>query len=143
MGWFFEDHHGHEGYVVAVEKDDWSFRELHGDDATVARARSADGHRIAVKFFQVGCDCGWRSTRYAAPSRAYWSPSILELCDEQLEDACREEWCAHVKAEVKRALDHREREAWERKADANGWARPMRSDEDFSRARLAMRTVVR
>ena len=143
MGWFLEDHHGHEGYVVAVEKlSSGLFRELGaGCDGERVHDRER-GHAsggISIRFFQVACDCGWRSTRYFAPTGARWFPFTCELDDEQLEDAARREWRAHVHAEVKRLADHREQASYAAVADRRGWARPVPSEDDRASLRLVER----
>lgn len=90
MGWFMGDDHDdetyhHEGYVQAVVRDGFGWRDLGLDDVR------DDSRPFQV---QVACDCGWRSRRYTAPVSAEWSPCIV-IMDERFEDAAYRLWLQH------------------------------------------------
>ena len=91
MGWFMGDDHDdetydHEGYVQAVVRDGFGWRDLGLDDVR------DDSRLIQV---QVACDCGWRSRRMTAPLGAYWAPCIVIFPREEHEDAARSIWEDH------------------------------------------------
>ncbi len=93
MGWVCETNPAHEGYPVALVAEDRGggyvrFRELGYPDAET---------RPRVYFFQVACECGWRSRRFYAPLTAVYAPHRLELGDETAEAEATEIWREHVK----------------------------------------------
>jgi hypothetical protein len=77
MGWVSEEGTAeHEGHVVGLVEDDTvvggyvRLREL---------VYPKDDYRLQqVRHFQAGCECGWRSRVFFAPSKAEWFPFILE-----------------------------------------------------------------
>lgn len=96
MGWFSSDHPGHEGYLVAFvakRSDSGLVRELGypEDDEPIPTGR--------IDFVAVGCECGWRSPRLAAPPRTEWFPHCVELSDERAENGARLIWWEHVHSE--------------------------------------------
>jgi hypothetical protein len=101
MGWFHDEHPGHEGYVVGLieEKPDGRWREIRGGDQ--------EQREFRVERMKVACDCGWRSRVFHAGLRAQWSPSHTDLRDEQLEDAARAIWLAHLQEEARRVTEQR------------------------------------
>lgn len=95
MGWIRDDgqehSYDHEGYIVAVVRDDGRWRELRLGD----KARSDSfGMRL-----QVACECGWRSQRMVPPLGTEWSPCLVmfrSIDGEAFEDAGGEIWSAHM-----------------------------------------------
>jgi hypothetical protein len=98
MGWVSEEGTTeHEGHVVGLVEDDTvvggyvRLREL---------VYPKDDYRLQrVRFFQAGCECGWRSRVFFAPNKAEWSPFILELHDADVEEEARQLWRQHCAAE--------------------------------------------
>jgi hypothetical protein len=122
MGWVCEEDRGvHKGYVVGLVEDQVEFiykggsGSFSGGGATYLREltyetdhdREVPKDGLAVPAFQVGCDCGWRSRRFAAPPGARWYPHRLDLGDDALEAAAREEWLRHVQDELERDTGQR------------------------------------
>lgn len=110
MGWINEDAPEHEGYLVAVVREEERtadglhvmrsrWRELSGLVHDEETARRYDGARINV--VQVACDCGWRSMRMQAPNGTTWRPHCVGLPrdDEEAfeEGLAHELWSAHVR----------------------------------------------
>ena len=96
MGWMFSNAPEHEGYLIGiVQQDELRWRELGFDDEARARGRR---YGIPLSMIQVGCDCGWRSPRIAAPFGTYWSPFIVNT-REEFEEEMRERWREHVELE--------------------------------------------
>jgi hypothetical protein len=87
MGWLHDRAPGHEGYVVALVEEmrpggysRWV--ELAYPDELAKRV-------VPVRMIQVGCECGWRSRRFRAPSGTTWSPFSVTLEDKEAEaEAC-------------------------------------------------------
>jgi hypothetical protein len=106
---------GHEGYLRGlVETDEagiWvrrngrtgllpevrEFGEYVGDSPTHLDKATP------VTLVQVGCTCGWRSPRFAAPATADWRPGIVDFHDGTLgmsaKDRARQLWQMHVNAD--------------------------------------------
>ena len=98
MGWLNDNAPGHEGWLVALVRDEEHglarndyFREL----------ELCDTRTRFVSTMQVGCDCGWRSPRMAAPLGAEWHPFILYV-DDATEERCRGLWREHLMLEAGR-----------------------------------------
>lgn len=98
LGWFNSDAPGHEGYVVALERVDGTFREI-GDDRTLCTRFRGGG----IDAIQVACDCGWRSRRFVPPFGAEYWPHIVELHDDRAEELCAELWRIHATEDAIRA----------------------------------------
>lgn len=100
MGWIHEDKPGHEGYVVAVDRDpERAYWHEHGYFPSLACGawRGEDG---PVTTVQVACECGWRSSRYAAPSGTRFFPHTVvfaEHYEEAAEAAAVEIWREHIR----------------------------------------------
>lgn len=99
MGWLNDKAPGHEGWLVALVRDEERglarndyFREMDLEDVRSLRCEAAPRPGMNM---QVGCDCGWRSPRMRAPSGAEWHPFMLTV-DEATEDACRALWREHL-----------------------------------------------
>jgi hypothetical protein len=103
MGWFSDEAPGHEGYVVGlVEVGPYRWRELGVDDQVAE----------AIRWVQVGCECGWRSCRMIAPCRTRWYPSTVEIADEY-QDRAAALWRGHVRELVdRRRAGDAEPEQW-------------------------------
>jgi hypothetical protein len=93
----------HEGYLVGIrtvttEGGSTKFRELENADD--------DGREHPLSIVQVGCDCGWRSSRLKAPYGTRWMGRVELPRDEQeretasarkpFETTCRELWREHA-----------------------------------------------
>lgn len=89
MGWLRDDKPGHEGYVVGLVRSDAGWRELGGTE---------DGPDRPLTYVQVGCDCGWRSSRLRAPFGTTWMPSIVCLPREAHEDRAYAIWDEHMRS---------------------------------------------
>lgn len=89
MGWLVFDEDSweteHEGYVLAVERDGFGWRELGLDDSSRGKH--------PVSWLQLGCECGWRSARFVAPFGTDWAPCSV-MMNEQTEDAMCALWRA-------------------------------------------------
>lgn len=76
MGWFDDDHPGHEGFLVGfIPRTDSRvlWREL---------ASPTDREPVPhLARLAVGCDCGWRSSHFPVPAglRADWHPYAVTL----------------------------------------------------------------
>lgn len=92
MGWFSGEPQddGHEGYIVAVVREDGSFREL---SYPLDRENRDD-----IAIVQVGCDCGWRSPRMHAPFGTRFRPYIV-MTSPGFEEVCLDLWKAHLDQE--------------------------------------------
>lgn len=102
MGWFIEDKPHHEGYLVGLvreERGGWTYwREL---------AYPADQHRAEgdITTVQVGCECGWRSSRLVAPALTKWAPHVVVLepdlrSHREFEEQARALWNRHASTEL-------------------------------------------
>lgn len=85
MGWCSDSAPEHEGYLLAIRKDDWRWVELHSEDGNVDR----------VHYVQVGCECGWRSSRIAAPMGTTFMPSSV-LASPAMEELGHRLWLEHL-----------------------------------------------
>ncbi|WP_437804525.1 hypothetical protein [Sorangium sp. So ce693] len=85
MGWTHDEHPGHEGYLVATE------REANG---TWHEVRYPDDQKRPVSSLLVACDCGWRSPRLVAPMGSMWFPFIVEI-PERYRERAHELWRRH------------------------------------------------
>ena len=102
MGWFFDDLHEHEGYLIGLLEEGESsglFREL------TLRRDGEVGDAIALRYVCVGCDCGWRSPRMFAPRGTEWTPCHVWLAHGQpdeivegYEETARKMWRAHAES---------------------------------------------
>ena len=103
MGWLVDDEHidDHEGYLVGVIKDDWSWRELGPNDTGT--------HKL--QWVQIACSCGWRSQRLWAPIGAEWSPCCVFLDSDAEYDAFRSVWESEHRSQLDR-IPSLAREAW-------------------------------
>ncbi len=91
MGWLNLDHAGHEGYLIGFIREDERWLELrYSNPAT--RDRIVE----RVQAFQVGCDCGWRSTMFRAPLGTRYYPCSTSMRSESHEDAARTIWEQHL-----------------------------------------------
>jgi hypothetical protein len=92
MGWFYEEHAAHEGYVVrdGCAPEAGLYREL-------GYPRD-DGDR-QVACIAAGCDCGWRSPRWVPRFPAKWGPFSV-LASEEDDDRARELWRRHLELDV-------------------------------------------
>lgn len=103
MGWFDSDAPGHEGYLVALVREEGAgreWRDLRVHPADEAGMRKHDGCRIEV--VQVACDCGWRSPRIHAPLGTTWRPCMVVLpagagVEAEFERFALELWQAHMR----------------------------------------------
>jgi len=102
MSWSHDATPGHEGYLVGLvprvrgdhpnlEDDAW--RPLTRGDSEAA----ASG--IYLYVVQVGCTCGWRSSRLDAPIGACWWPHLVDV-SAHFAERCRTIWRAHAIATV-------------------------------------------
>lgn len=126
MGWFVDGALGHEGYVVGIVPAGYlpDFKRVRGgrfeclapgcgarwQEELAARFHQESEHRPShhwrelsgdeperpVFFFQVACECGWRSPRMHAPMAARWTPSIVLLGSDLIEEAAAELWRRHA-----------------------------------------------
>ena len=99
MGWINDSAPGHEGYLIGIvpalnPDDTLRYREL-------CLATDADRDNVILRHVQVGCDCGWRSPRLAAPSSTRWRPSAVEA-PLRFEEHARLLWHEHIDLETKR-----------------------------------------
>lgn len=108
MGWVnpdFDPECKHEGYLVglvpAVDKDGslstWRYREL-----SAAGGDDPGRQDMPLKTVQVGCECGWRSSRITAPPTTVWVPFSV-FAPQSFEDECRELWREHLELESARS----------------------------------------
>lgn len=94
MGWVCENNPAHEGYPVALVAEDRDgsgyvrFRELGYPDAET---------HPRVYFFQIACECGWRSRRFYAPLTAVYAPHSLDLGSNEVASEAIGIWLRHVK----------------------------------------------
>lgn len=109
MGWIHEDAPEHEGYLVALVREEARsadglavmrsrWRELSGLVHDEAAQRRFDGSPVPA--VQVACECGWRSMRVAAPRGTMWRPHcvvVLPSEEEAFEALALELWTAHVR----------------------------------------------
>jgi hypothetical protein len=97
MGWFHEEHAAHEGYVVGFvardgcAADSGLYREL-------GYPRDDDTRQV-VECLSAGCDCGWRSPRWAPQRPAQWWPFSVAVCEADKERA-HQLWRRHVELDV-------------------------------------------
>lgn len=96
MGWLRDDQPDHEGWVVAVVRDDGRWRELQYGDV-----------EQEISYVQIGCECGWRSPRLVAPLDTRWSPCMVVFPswssiepDELYDDAAADLWDHHIAVDV-------------------------------------------
>jgi hypothetical protein len=47
-----------------------------------------------LQIVQLGCSCGWRSSRMEAPTSACWRGHVDALA--WFQDQCRRQWAAHA-----------------------------------------------
>lgn len=89
MGWC-DDSGVHEGFIVGiVPAGICAWREL--------SSISEDQRDIAdLKMLQVGCDCGWRSARIAAPLHTDYMPCIV-LAPPEFEELAHRIWLDHIR----------------------------------------------
>lgn len=86
-----EHSNDHEGWVVAVVRDGYGWRELHLDDAPQD-----------VTYVQVGCECGWRSPRLIAPLGTRFAPCFVDFPtrhgqrDDLYHDTAADLWSIHM-----------------------------------------------
>jgi hypothetical protein len=78
MGWFYEEHAAHGGYVVGFVARDGCAADA-GLYRELGYPRD-DGTR-QVECLSAGCDCGWRSPRWAPQRPARWSPFSVAVCE--------------------------------------------------------------
>lgn len=121
MGWLREDDHPaayeHEGFVVAIVREDGQFRELgYSHDE---RDRDFTGE---VTHMAAACECGWRSQRFLAPLEAGWMPFSICL-PEECEDALIAVWATEHRDHLDRpmATFHAERSASWRRGFERAW----------------------
>lgn len=94
MGWC-DDSGTHEGYIVGLVRDGYRWRELtSADDADIAD----------LKMLQIGCDCGWRSPRIAAPHLTNYMPCIV-LTSPEFEELAHRLWHEHVSGGALRFIE--------------------------------------
>ncbi|MBE7524684.1 MAG: hypothetical protein HS109_20275 [Burkholderiales bacterium] len=97
MGLFSSNHPGHEGYLIGLVKDDERGLAAEGHMRRLAYPHD-DGDR-RVEVLQVGCDCGWRSARFSAPTGTTWSPFTVHVPDyyaDAVDALKREMWERHL-----------------------------------------------
>jgi hypothetical protein len=132
MGWFNDEFPGHEGYIVGLVPvdleaaraagaldlggEEWrQYLDRHGrpvcwrELSSKGAAGEPDKHQT-VRVIQVGCDCGWRSQHFYAPSGTRFAPSIVLLPREGaegLEDHALRVWRRHC--EESKAADQEDK----------------------------------
>jgi len=97
MGLFNSDHPGHEGYLIALVKDE--DRGLTSEAHMRRLAYPLDDEDRSVEAMQVGCDCGWRSARFTAPTGTEWAPFVVHLPThyaEAVDAVMRHMWQRHL-----------------------------------------------
>jgi len=96
MGWFFEDVTGHEGGAIG-----YVTREGCPPDAELYRelAYPRDDITRRVVRLAAGCECGWRSSRWAPRQPASWEPFGVSV--SKVDDECaRQLWRRHLELDV-------------------------------------------
>ena len=96
MGWMNEEHAAHEGYVIGYVARDGCALES-GLYRELAYPRD-DGDR-QVACIAAGCDCGWRSPRWAPRLPAKWGPFSVSAAVAD-DDRARELWRRHLELDV-------------------------------------------
>jgi len=107
MGWFSDEHPGHEGYLVA-------FVPRHPTSTALWRELgflTDTDPQLELARLAVACDCGWRSPHFHPPfgTIANWYPSSVELEPKvdnasgremvwRAREAARALWWAHCQA---------------------------------------------
>lgn len=116
MGWLYEEHAAHEGYVIGYVVRDGCAPES-GLYRELGYPRDNIDRRVAC--IAAGCDCGWRSPRWVPQLPTEWGPFSV-LASEADEDRARELWRRHLELDVITA-------------------HPLRIDATATRAELARR----
>ena len=108
MGWLmFDDDQSddwssdHEGYVQAVVRSEWGWRDLSLDDRR--------SYTCAEFWVQIACECGWRSQRMPAPLGSSWSPcSVAWPADQwdEWDEVARGIWRAEHRDQVTARFRH-------------------------------------
>jgi hypothetical protein len=95
MGWMNVDHPEHEGWAVALQKDERSEFARDGYFRELGYPKD-DKDNIRVDAVQAGCDCGWRSARFKVlPGDVEWMPFVA-LCSPTIEERIHTLWRAHI-----------------------------------------------
>lgn len=101
MGWLREDDHPdayeHEGFAVAIVREDGLYRELR-----YSHDESDRDFAGRVTHMAAACECGWRSQRFIAPLEAGWMPFCIIL-PEEYEDALAAVWRSEHRDHLDRA----------------------------------------
>jgi hypothetical protein len=96
MSWSNELTPGHAGYLVGLKACDDARRRVDGYRELTA---ADDDDTGPVALVQVGCACGWRSSRLEGAISVCWWAGSLHASDWFLEE-CRIAWRAHAIATV-------------------------------------------
>lgn len=106
MGIMNERHPDHEGWPVALQKDE-KVGLVHSDHYRELAYPADDKDGLRVDAVQMGCDCGWRSERVRVflPTEAQWMP-FSPLLSKAMEARLEGFWREHIAA-----LDARERKS--------------------------------
>lgn len=112
MGWYSDQHPGHEGFLVGV------VRELESSALWRELGRRDESERVLIERLAIGCDCGWRSPRFHLPFGvvASWVPFVVALAPKtdteqnrnliwRAQEGMRSVWWSHAEA-TKRVRIH-------------------------------------
>jgi hypothetical protein len=102
--WTSDSTPGHAGYLVALtpraDVGRVAMQVLIGDDEWRPLGSADVDHEGAyLRVVQVGCTCGWRSSRVEAPISARWWPQGIDVAD-WFDEQMRKLWVSHARATV-------------------------------------------